>query len=188
MGPRLKRPSLGTVLGLTALVVAVVGTANASQSRTIIRKGDIAKGAVTANTIAAGAVHTKAMAKGAVTSKLLGQGGGHRRALAADSVTSGAIAPSSIYGGSLGAVVTHNIALTDTDAVAENGTWTPSTFPNVTCGSGERLLSGGVIFTDLGNHEVAIVKSGPSENGWVGQITSNSGGAAKAEVQVVCLK
>jgi hypothetical protein len=45
---KLKRPSLGTILKFTALVVAVVGNANASPTHVIVRRGDIAPGAVTA--------------------------------------------------------------------------------------------------------------------------------------------
>lgn len=183
-----KRPSLGTVFGFTALVVAVVGTASASPSRTIVRKGDIAKGAVTAKALAPGAVHAKALAKGAVTSKALAGGAVGASALGADSVTSNAIAPSAVYGGALGPVSFHSTPISDADSVPSNIEWTASPVVSATCGTGERLLSGGVVFTDPGNHEVGIVKSGPFENSWVGQITSNSGGTAKAEVQAVCLK
>jgi hypothetical protein len=189
MGRRkLQRPSLGTVLGFTALIVAVVGTANASSSRTIIRKGDIAKGAVTANSLAPGAVHAKALAKGAVTAKALAGGAVGASALAPDSVTSNAIAPSAVYGGALGPVVVHTAPISDVDADPSNIEWTASALAVASCATGERLLTGGVTFTDTGNDEVAIVKSAPSESGWVGQITSNAGGTAKAEVQAVCLK
>ena len=48
------------------------------------------------------------------------------------------------------------------------------------------------MFTDAGNREVGIVTSQPfvngPDNGWVGAITTNAGGAAKAEVQALCLK
>jgi hypothetical protein len=54
------------------------------------------------------------------------------------------------------------------------------------------VISGGVVFTNSGNHEVGVVISQPFVNGpssgWVGAITSNSGGTAKAEVQALCLK
>lgn len=70
----LKRPSLGTILGFTALVVAVVGNANASPTHVIVRRGDLAPGAVTAKAIAPGAVTSKKLAKGAVTKRKLGKG------------------------------------------------------------------------------------------------------------------
>ena len=60
------------------------------------------------------------------------------------------------------------------------------------CGSGVRVLAGGVVFTDAADKEVGIVISQPlvngGSNGWVGAITTNSGGLAKAEVQALCLK
>lgn len=48
--PKLKRPSLGTVMGFAALVVAIGGKAHAATSqpqvrKIIVRKGEIAKGA-----------------------------------------------------------------------------------------------------------------------------------------------
>jgi hypothetical protein len=186
--PKLRRPSLGTVLGLTALIVAVVGTANASPGRIIVRKGDIAKGAVTANSLAPGSVHAKALAKGAVTAKALAGAAVGASALAPDAVTSNAVAPGSIYGGALGPVDLHTSPIADTDAIAENGTWTASAVVSAACAAGERLLSGGVLFGNVGNREVGILKSVPSNNEWIGQITSNSGGTATAEVQAVCLK
>jgi hypothetical protein len=189
----LRRPSAGVVLGTLALIVALAGNSGAfAGSKVIVRKGEIAKGAVTAKALAKGAVHPAAISKGAVGVAALRPGSVGAGTLAPDAVTSGAIAPGSVYGGSLGEVSVHSAVLTDIDAVAENGTWTLSTAASALCGSGERLLSGGVVFTDAGNREVGIVTSQPFVNGpnqgWVGAITSNSGGTAKAEAQALCLK
>ena len=84
-------------------------------------------------------------------------------------------------------------AIVDADTgVPANIEWTASTPVTVQCASGERVISGGVVFTNSGNHEVGIVISQPFVNGqssgWVGAITSNSGGTAKAEVVALCLK
>ena len=72
------------------------------------------------------------------------------------------------------------------------GTWTASNTEVAACATGERLLTGGVIFTNPGNREVGVLESLPFSNsslaGVIGQITSNSGGTAAAEVQAVCLK
>lgn len=215
--PKLKRPSLGTVLGFTALVVAIGGTAHAATSHPatktiIVRKGQIAKGAVTAKALAPGAVRAAAIADGAVHRKALAESSVGPRALAKeavkataiatgavgasqiapDSVTAGAIAPGSVYGGALGPVTLHTAAMADLDAVAENGTWTASDTATASCGLGERLLTGGVVFTNPGNREVGILESLPFSNGtstgMAAQITSNSGGLAAAEVQAICLK
>ncbi len=199
---KVRRPSPGTVLGLLALIVALAGNADAFSGRVIVRKGDIAKGAVTAKALAPGAVHAKALAGGAVGAKALAPGSVTTAAikagsvtgegLAPNAVTAAAIAPGSVYGGALGPVAIHGAPIADLDAVAENGTWTPSSVVTTTCGPGERLLGAGIVFTDPGNHEVGVLEALPfsngSSSGVAGQITSNSGGSASAEVQAMCIK
>jgi hypothetical protein len=202
--PKLKRPSSGTVLGLLALIVAVAGNTGAFAGTThvIVRKGDIAKGAVTANALAKGAVTAKTLRKGAVGPAALADdsvsptalkaGAVTPAALAPNAVTASAIAPGSVYGAALGSVVVHSTSIADLDEVEENGTWTASNTENATCGPGERLLSGGIVFSNPGNREVGVLESLPfdtgSLSGVVGRITSNSGGFAAAEVRAICLK
>jgi hypothetical protein len=200
--PSIRRPSLGTVLGFTALIVAVAGTASAGQTHVIVRKGDIAKGAVTAKALAKGAVHAKALAAQSVNARALANnsvsaanlkaGAVTPAALAPNAVTASALAPGSVYGGALGPVSLHVAPIADPDLVPSNPEWTASNTVTALCGVGERLLTGGVVFADPGNREVAIVQSAPfanaSSSGYVGQITSNSGGKATAEVQALCLR
>jgi hypothetical protein len=210
--PRPKRPSLGTVLGLTALVVALAGTADAGPTHVLVRKGDIAKGAVTARALAKGAVRARALAKGAVTAKALKQGAVDSEAIGADAVgaaairrgavssdalganavTSAALAPGSVYGAALGPITVHFTPMADLDTVPSNPEWTASNTGTALCDPGERVLTGGVFFPTLGNREVAIIQSlpitGSSPNGYAARITSNSGGTAAAEVQAICLK
>jgi hypothetical protein len=191
--PKLKRPAPGTVLGTLALIVAIAGNSGAlAGTNHKITKADIAKGAVTAKALAAGAVHAKALAKGAVNSKALKAGAVTAAALAPDAVTATAIAPSSVYGGALGPVTVHSASIADADESPASGTWTASSSGVATCGLGERLLSGGIVFTNPGNREVGVLESLPFSNsfanGLVGRITSNSGGTASAEVQAICLR
>jgi hypothetical protein len=167
-----------------------------------VRKGDIAKGAVTAKALAPNAVHAKALAPGAVGAKALrpqsvmtaalAPGAVTAEALGRNAVTAPAIAPGSVYGAALGQVEIHSAVLADLDATADLSTWTSSNTEVAQCGAGERLLSGGIVFTGLGNRRVGIVTSLPVTNsgtdGWAGQITSDSGGTAAAEVQAICLK
>jgi hypothetical protein len=198
----LSRPSPGTALGLLALLIALVGTANAGPTHVIVRKGDIATGAVTAKALAPGSVHAKALAPSAVgaksirpqsvTAAALAPGAVTADALGRNVVISSALAPGSVYGAALGPVAIHSAPLADLDATADLSTWTSSNTEIAQCGPGERLLSGGVAFTSLGNRRIGIVASFPVENtsanGWAGQITSDSGGTAAAEVQAICLK
>ena len=189
---KIGRPSAGLVLGALALIVAVAGNSGAfAGTKVIVRKGQIAKGAVGAKALAEGAVHPKALAPGSVTAAAIKGGAVGGAALAPDSVGGASIAPGSIYGGALGEVTLHSAAIVDLDVDAL-GEWTVSQPVTALCGPGERILSGGVVFTNTGNREVGTIISQPfvngSGNGWTGAITTNTGGLAKAEVQALCLK
>jgi hypothetical protein len=208
MNFELKHPSMGTVLGsigavagLAALAVSLSGSADAGPRDALVRKGDIARGAVTAPTIAKGAVRAKALAKGSVHSKALAGNSVNTRilrkgsvtagAIAANAVTASAISPGSIYGGALGPITIHTAPVTDLDASADLSTWTASDTATALCGVGERLLSGGVVFTNPGNRRVGIIEALPfsnsSANGFSGRVTTDAGGGATAEVVALCL-
>lgn len=191
--PKLRRPSAGLLLGALALIVAVAGNSGAfAGTKVIVRKGQIAKGAVTAKALAQGAVHPAAIAKGAVGVAALRPGSVGSSVLAPDAVTSGQLAPGSVYGGALGEVTLHSAAIVDADASADLSNWTPSPPVTAACTPGERVLSGGVVITNAGNGRVGIVTSQPfmngAQSGWVGSITTDAGGLAKAEVQALCLR
>jgi hypothetical protein len=97
-----------------------------------------------------------------------------------------------VYGGTLGEVTVHSAPILDADLDPSNNEWTASAPATVACAAGERLLSGGVVFTNTADREVGIITSQPfvngPQNGWVGAITANAGGLAKAEAQALCLK
>jgi hypothetical protein len=179
-------------MGFVALIVALAGNANALSSHIVVRKGDIAKGAVTASALAPAAVHAKALAKGAVTAKAITKGAVTAGALANDSVTAASMAPGSVYGGALGEVTLHSTPIADVDLTPSNPVWTPSLRETAACGAGERLLTGGTAVTNVGNGELGVLNAVPFSNsssgGFVGQLTSNSGGTAAAEVVAICLK
>jgi hypothetical protein len=202
---RLRRPSVGAILGLLALIIAVAGNTDAFSAKktvVIVHKGEIAKGAVTAKSlapsavrggaIASGAVHARALAAGAVGAAAIGSGVVGSSAIAPDAVTAGTIAPGSIYGGALGAVTIHGAPIADSDETADLSTWSASNTVLAACAPGEHVISGGVVVTNAGNRRVGIIQSAPSVNGnsqgWIGQITSDAGGTAIAEVQALCLK
>lgn len=187
-----RRPSAGLVLGALALIVAVAGNTGAfAGTKVIVRKGQIEKGAVTAKALAPGAVHPKALSGGAVTAKAIKGGAVGPGALGADAVSAPNLAPGSVYGGALGEVTVHSAPIVDADALPDKE-WTASAPVTAMCAAGERILSGGVVFTATADREIGTIVSQPfvngSGNGWVGAITTNSGGAAKAEVQALCLK
>lgn len=214
-----RRHSPGTILGLAALivsvvalVVAVVGVATATPRRVVVRKGEIAPGAVTARALAKGAVHPRALAKravhpralargavnsralatGSVNARALKQGSVRTAALAEDAVTAAQLAPGSVYGGALGTVSVKTKPIADLDAIAANIEWTASNTEVAVCGPGEALLGAGFAFTNPGNREASWLQALPfvsaESKGVSGRITTNSGGAAPAEVAAVCLK
>jgi hypothetical protein len=204
--------ALALVFALLAFVAVVSGYADAARHVYVVKKGDIAPGAVTAKTLAHGAIHPKALAKGAVTAPkikagavdtaalakgavtaaALGRGAVTPPALADDSVTSSALAPKSVYAGSLGDETIHTATIKDQDAVASNPEWTASDTGTAICGTGERLMQGGLTFTNPGNREVSFIQAlpvlNPTTNAFVGAFSSNSGGSAEAQVIAACLK
>jgi hypothetical protein len=193
----LRRPSLGTILGFTALVVALSGQASAGSGTGLVRRGDIAPGAVTAKALAHGAVHPKALAKGAVTARKLGKGAVTSAALGPNSVTAVAIAPGSVHAYALGEIEIRTTPLSDPDTNADFN-WQRSPLVIAQCGLGQRLLSGGVSIPAPGNNRMGITSSWPdipstpgtSPEGWFGQLVSDSGGGGTPAPQVVavCLK
>lgn len=102
------------------------------------------------------------------------------------------MAPNSVYGFALGPVETVATPIKDVDTSADLSTWSNSSEEAAICPPGARLLSGGVGFTNPGNRRVGTILSLPSVNGgtntWQGEITSDSGGLAEAQVQALCLK
>lgn len=197
-----KRPSPAMVIALIALSVSLAGNAGALPGQGTVKRGDLAKGSVTARALAPNAIRAKALAKGAVNARALARGAVGARALGggavtasalgANAVTPNAIAPDAIRGYALGPVSVYRTPIADLDEVAANPDWTASNTESATCGPGERLLTGGVVFTNPSNRQVGIIQSLPISNGqaeaWVARITSNSGGTATAEVQAICLK
>jgi hypothetical protein len=205
-----RSPSIGSITGSAALLVALItmvmqlssGAEAAPQAQHKVTAKQLAPGSVTAKALAPGAVGPKALRKSSVTSKaladnavnkrVLAQGAVIARSISPDAVTREAIAPASVYGGALAAESIHMTPIADRDAVAENGMWTSSNTEAALCGPGEALLGTGFIFTEPGNKEVSFLRAAPflsatTPSGVSGEISSNSGGTAKAEVMAICL-
>ena len=195
------RMSPSLAISILALVIAISGRAGALPGHGVVRKGDIAKGAVTANAIAPGAVRKAALHKGAVSTDKLATGAvtGDKIAdkavagidLAPDAVTTDKIAPGAVTGDTLGQLVVHTASIPDPDVSPGPGdnNWTISTAATPTCGSGEKLLGGGVGIISSSNNQIAVTRSEPLfTTGWLGQITSNTGGGAGIEAVVLCLQ
>jgi len=195
--------AIGMAAGLIALAISLSGVAGAVSGGggRLVKKGEIARGAVTARALAPGAVHARAIAGSAVTTakladeavnrRILKKGSVTARAIASNAVTAGAIAPGSIYGGALAKRTLHVAAAKDLDQVAENGTWTASDTMNALCGPGEVLLGTGFAMVQPGNREVSWLQALPVLSGTgdsvSGRFSSNSGGSAEGEIVALCL-
>jgi hypothetical protein len=156
-----------------------------------IRKGEIAKGAVTAAALAKGSVTARSIKKGAVGAAAVASGTIGASQLAPDAVTATAIAPSSIYAYALGPTTTVQTPIKDLDETADLSTWTNSNTATATCPANDRLLSGSTTILNPGNRRVAPLTSLPIINGsqgWEGSITSDSGGLAEGAAVAVCLQ
>jgi hypothetical protein len=196
---RLRTPSPAMVVACLALILSLGGNAwavtqggqNGGPRRHKIRKGEIAKGAVTGAALAKGAVTAQSIRKGAVGAGAIAPGAIGASQLAPDAVTATAVAPSSIYAYALGPTTTAQAPIKDLDEGADLSTWTNSSTATATCPANDRVLSGSTTILNPGNRRVAPLVSVPVINGsqgWEGSITSDSGGLAEGAVIAVCLQ
>jgi hypothetical protein len=198
-------------LSVVAVVMASIGWATAT-TRVVVRKGDIAPGAVTAKALAKGAVTSPKIRKHAVTApkvaeaairsiNLASESVNQRTlkkeavgtiALANDAVTGAQLAPGSVYAGALRKLSVQTKPIADLDVGAHNGEWTESNAETVLCKPGEKLLGPGFGFTESGDHQVTWLQVMPYLNGEsqgvTGRIATDAGGAAKAEIGALCLE
>jgi hypothetical protein len=187
------------ILSICALSVALGGNAVAytfaakgGGGHHKIRKGEIAKGAVTASALANGAVTGNKIRTGAVGERAIRPESVSEHDLANGAVTARVLAAQSVYGAALGPVEVASVPIKDADVSEDLSTWTNSASVAASCPNNGRVLSGGVNFTNPGNRRVGTIISVPSVNGgtnsWQGGITSDAGGSAEASVVVLCLK
>lgn len=175
--PPSKRPSPALVLSMITLFVALTSTAGALPGKGTVERGDIARGAVTKRALARGAVKSRALAPRAVT----------RKKLANDAVVERTLAPFSVGAFALGNTTTVSAPLTDTDAVADNFTFTTSPPVSAVCPPGSTLLGGGVSITSTGNRRAFVQTSAPSGDRWQGEMATDTGGTSSGRVYAICL-
>jgi len=199
------------VLAFVACVMSASGFATASP-KVIVRKGDIAPGAVTAKALAKGAVSAPKiqkgtitgaklasgsvssddLASGSVTASKLGASAVTPQAIAPDAVTAAAIAPESIHGYALGTETVVSKSIADLDQVPHNGEWTPSNTEAATCGANGRVLGTGFATTTIGNAQVSWLQALPIINsefrGVTGRMSTDDGGGAVGQISVICLE
>jgi len=176
------RPTAPVVINLIALFIVLSGQAVALQGKNVVRKDDIAAGAVTARNLASGIVTQAKLARHAVTDTSLGN----------RSVVGRTIRPGSIHGLTLAGTIVSLADIPDADPVGDGGdfTWTTSG-ATATCPSSARLLNGGIRIQDSAFHRAFVLSTSPSSSNastWVGQISADTGGASPGTLYAHCLR
>jgi hypothetical protein len=147
---------------------------------------------VTAKSLAGGAVTAPKIRKGAVTFPKLAKASVTPEAIAGDAVTAGAIAPGSVEAAMLAERKVVTKPIVDVDKVAHNGEWTASSAELAQCAPGEAAIGGGFSIPNPTGGEIIPMQAFPvvsgETQGFMGRIEGDSGGAASAEVAVICLK
>lgn len=176
------RPTAPVVINLIALFIALGGQAIALTGENRVKKGDIAIGAVMARNLAPGVVTKTKLAAHAVTSDALDH----------ESVTGRAIKPGSVHGQTLLGTLEIPVDVPDADPagpMGADGNWTTSG-ATATCPADAIRLNGGVKIRDSASHRAFLQSTYPNAANaatWVGEITTDTGGASPAQLFALCL-
>jgi len=180
---RSHRPTAPIVINLIALSIVLGGQAIALQGERRVTRNDIAAGAVTARSLAPGAVTKRKLGRRAVTDV----------DIASRAVIGRTIKPRSVDGFALAGTFSPVAGIADADPVGDGGdfAWTSSQSAGATCPAGSTLLNGGVRTQDSGFHRAFVQSSFPSSSNastWLGQISTDTGGASPALLYALCLR
>jgi hypothetical protein len=176
------RPTPPVVINLIALFIVLGGQAAALGGKNRVKSGDIAAGAITARSLAPGIVTGAKLGRHAVTAADLGN----------DAVTGRAVTPHSIHALALAGTIQIPTTVADADPVGDGGdfTWTTSS-GTATCPPDMLLLNGGITMQDSAFHRAFVQGTSPSSanaSTWVGEISTDTGGASPATLYAHCLK
>jgi hypothetical protein len=176
------RPTAPIVINLVALLIVLGGQAIALESRQAVKKGDIAPGAVTARDLAPGIVTNTKLGTHAVT--------GTR--LANQAVTGRAIKPGSVHGRALAGTFEVPAAVPDADPITHENdfAWT-SSGGTAACPLDAIRLNGGLSIQDSAAQRAFVQSTYPSSGNaftWVGEISTDTGGASPAQLFALCLR
>jgi hypothetical protein len=177
------RPTAPVAINLIALFIVLGGHAIALPGKHVVKKNDIAAGAVTARNLAPGIVTTAKLGRHAVTDAAL-----HNKA-----VTGRTIRPGSVRGFTLTGTFQPVANVPDADPAGPmgyDGFWTTSG-ATATCPQGASLLTGGIRIQDSASHRDFVQSAYPSSSNdstWVGQISTDTGGASPGQLYAHCLR
>lgn len=181
-GPARYRPSAPIVINAIALFIVLGGQAIAMSNQGVVQANELATGSVTAKNLAPGIVGTKKLARHAV----LG------RAFHSKAITGRAVAPGAIHGETSAGSYAVPGSIPDLDPagpMGSDGNWTASG-STASCPSGALLIGGGLRMRDDPSHRAFLQSSFPSSSNastWVGEISTDSGGASFGQLYAFCL-
>jgi hypothetical protein len=177
------RPSAPLVINAIALFIVLGGQAIAISNRGVVHANDLAKGSVTAKNLAPGIVGTKKLAPHAV----LG------RAFRSEAVTGRTLASGAVHGETSAGSYAVPGSISDLDPagpMGSDGNWTASD-GTASCPPGALLIGGGLRMRDDPSHRAFLQSSFPSSSNlstWVGEISTDTGGASFGQLYVACLR
>jgi len=164
-----RRPSLGTVVGSLALMVALGGSAAANlPGKNSVVSTDIKNGHVKAADIRTNAVRSDELATNAVDSD----------ELATDAVDTDELARGAVRASELGPIAERSRTVSVLDGSQNNAT--------VDCQPGEIVIGGGNNWSQL-NTNVRLQRSMRDGNGWNAAGSNNSGATRNLTVYAYCL-
>ena len=192
---------VGLLLGLVAVVISLSGIADASSSHGHkITANQLAPNAVTAKAIKRGAVGPKALRKYAVNSRALADNAVNKRILAKESVIARALAPDAVSAAAIAPAPSTAVPSQPSRSTSRRS---PISTPSRRIPNGRRAtpkprsaLRGKPCRHRLHVHRIRqprgrLLRAAPflaaGGNGVTGEITSNSGGTAKAQIMAICL-
>jgi hypothetical protein len=177
------RPTAPVVINLVALFIVLGGQAIAIRGRGRVKENDIAAGAVTARNLAQGIVTKTKLAPHAVTDA----------ALDSKAIVGRTIKPASVHGLTLAGTTVSLTNIPDADPagpMGSDGNWTTSG-ATATCPPDAMLLNGGIRIQTSVSHRAFVLSTSPSNSNastWVGQISTDTGGASPGELLALCLR
>jgi hypothetical protein len=155
---------------IAAIVLALVGTT-----------GAVAGGLITSKRIKDNTIKSRDVRDGNLTGTDIANG-----SLSGADVADGSIGAADLGAGAVGASKLGTIVERESEVVVNDGAGNATT---ASCLAGERVLSGGTNTIGVGTVAGwAVIRSGPSGNGWSAAVRNETGNPHTLVVEVLCLQ
>ena len=164
--------------------------ATKSIAKLAVNAGRLANLGVTTGKLANEAVGTGKLGSEAVTTGKLGSEAVNNGRLANNAVNNGKLADNAVTSNKIqdGQVLAADLGPINVKTAVATESKTGSIQVAVSCGSGERLISGGGLWSGSNTTDAQLRASFPSGNNWVAQGNNNSGGPLDFTAYALCLQ